>query len=96
MKSTRVQISVPASGDGLKTREAWIAEALGATWTHRRDYTVASASRAAQFAALCAVPDIEASRRCFASDREPYTFSHPRLGTLSLRDMLIAIAPART
>ena len=96
MKIIRVQIQVPRSGDGFKTREAWIAEALGATWTHRRGYTVASANRAAQFAALCAVPDISASRRYFASDRKPYTFSHPRLGTLSLRDMLKAIAPART
>ena len=52
MKSTRVQIHPRRTGDVWKHPEAWLAEALGARWTHRHGYTVASPARAALFERL--------------------------------------------
>lgn len=76
MKSTRVRI-YPAKGvDGFKSCENWLAEALGATWSRRRGYTVASQARADLFA-LLASAKVTASRRLFASDKRPYTFQMP-------------------
>jgi hypothetical protein len=76
MKTSRVPISPAPSADGFKTEEAWLAEALGAKWTWRHGYTVASARRAAQFEILRAAR-VTASRRYFARDFRPYVFEHP-------------------
>lgn len=75
MKTTRVKIDPKRGSDGLKTEEAWLAEALGAKWTHRNGYTVASANRAAQWETLKNA-GFKASRRYFVSDKTPYRFTH--------------------
>lgn len=90
MKSTRVQIHPRKSTDGFKTEGHWLAEALGATWSRRRGYTVASAKRAEEFRLLSAA-GIEASRRWFNHDKTPYTFSRPGLHEkLTLKEALLA------
>jgi hypothetical protein len=76
MKSTRVQIQPKRGEDCFKSREVWLAEALGASWSHRRGYTVASQARANLFA-LLASAKVTASRKVFASDKRPYTFKMP-------------------
>ena len=79
MKSTRVRITPADGSDGFKSREMWLAEALGASWSHRRGYTVASQARADLFA-LLASAKATASRKIFASDKRPYTFQMPNGG----------------
>ncbi len=79
MKSTRVRITPTRGADCFKSREVWLAEALGASWSHRRGYTVASQSRADLFA-LLASAKVTASRKIYASDKRPYTFQMPNGG----------------
>jgi len=77
MKTNRFKIQPTKSTDGFKTKDAWLAEALGAKWTRRHGYTLASASRVAQWETLRKA-GFEASRRYFASDKTPYHFTHAK------------------
>lgn len=89
--NNRLQIRIPSDGSGFKTRSHWLAEALGAQHSHRRGYTLAPTKHAA-FLILDA-GGWHASRRYFASDRKPYTFSLPHGPELTLAQALAAARP---
>lgn len=77
MKTPRVQIHPRKTGDIWKHPDAWLAEALGARWTRRHGYTVASPARAALFERLRAAGVEPANHRVFSADHRPHLFRHP-------------------
>lgn len=62
--------------DGYKTEGAWLAEALGGRWVHRSHGHQMAPSRARAWMRLF-LAGFEASRKYFAGDKRPYTFSLP-------------------
>lgn len=71
----RTPIQTRRGPDCFKHEDHWLAEALGATWSRRRGYTVASPNRANQYA-LLRDAGFGASRRYFGRDKTPYHFDH--------------------
>jgi len=77
MKTPRVQIHPRKIGDIWKHADAWLAEALGARWTHRHGYTVASPARAALFERLRAAGVEPVTCRVCATNHRFHRFIHP-------------------
>ena len=79
-------------GSGFKTREAWLAEALGGRWVHRsHGYHLSSEARAHTWRRLVAA-GVVCSKRYFALETRPYLFGlPPDAPTRSLREKLAMI-----
>lgn len=85
-KSNRIQVNLKSDGSGFKTHSIWLAEALGAQYSHRRGYHLAPTKHAAFL--ILDTQGWNASRRYFSSDKKPYTFSLNDGPELSFKDAL--------